>query len=139
MAVVIFHYWRCYMMAKKIIYDIKSLSWTALISIVLSILSAAVIYFTNLPETLLKSLSTAVLIVSVLPGGFYAGKIYGSKGFLHGSRIGLLVFAIILVASFITKETGINSKEILLTMITCCVSGAVGGILGVGFSEKETK
>jgi len=128
------------MMVKKIMFDLKSLSWAALISLLLCTLSAAVIYYTDLSETLLKPLSTAVLILSILPGGFYAGKVYGSKGFLHGSRIGLWSFVLILAATLLLRgleTTGI--KEIISTLLICCVSGAVGGILGIGFAEKEDK
>lgn len=128
------------MMVKKFMYDIKSLSWTAIISLLLCTISAAVIYYTELPETLLKHLSTAVIILSVLSGGFYAGKVYGSKGLLHGSRIGLLVFALILTATLVLRGTeAIGTKEIISTMLICCVSGAVGGILGIGFAEKDAK
>jgi putative membrane protein (TIGR04086 family) len=126
-------------MTKKLLLDAKSLGWVAIISLVACVVLATLVYFTTMQEKALKTLSTAVLIISIMAGGISAGKSYASKGLIHGTRIGLLTFLLILIASLVTNPELIKIKSFIATMTVCLLSGGIGGIIGIGINETGTE
>lgn len=123
-------------MLKNLGIEVKGLGKTILLSLLLSVLLASIIYFTGLKETLIAPLSKLVLIASIFTGGCYVSKKYGSKGLVRGASLGLMFFTLILIASLIFDPTLISFKDFMYMLAICLGSGAAGGILGIGLSDS---
>lgn len=122
---------------KKIPAELKGLGMAIAIGLLLSTLVSALIYFTNLKETLLIPLSKAVLIISVFAGGCMVSKARGNKGLVRGISLGIMFFTLMLVTTLIASPSHIYLKGFFYTLIACIVSGGLGGILGIGLSENQ--
>lgn len=116
--------------------ELKGLGKALLVAIILGVATAVVVYFTGLQETLLGPLSKLVLIISVFWGGCHISKAYGSKGLIRGMSLGLMFFIIMLIATLIFNPALIGLKTFISNLLICIVSGALGGILGIGLSTN---
>ncbi|MGR6835846.1 TIGR04086 family membrane protein [Syntrophomonas erecta] len=114
--------------------EIKAIGKALIISVLLCLVSGIVVYYSGLQETLLPSLGKIILIISVFWAGCYVSRNYGSKGLVRGISMGIIFFILMLIAS-LAFNSSISFKNFLFTMIICVISGALGGILGIGLSE----
>lgn len=123
-------------MDKKLPVELKGLGKGLLLSLIICLLSAPIIYFTGIKETVLPTLGNLIIAVGVFWCGCYVSKSYGSKGLVRGMSMGLTFFILMLVATFIFNSSLIDFKNFLYTLCLCLVSGSLGGILGIGLSDK---
>jgi putative membrane protein (TIGR04086 family) len=123
-------------MSKRLSIEINGLARTLILSLGLCIVSATVIYYSSLSEALLSPVGKAILIISVFYGGAYVSRAHGSKGLVRGVYMGIMFFLILLIATLIFNHSLISLKTSLYTLLVCAGSGGLGGILGIGLSEK---
>ncbi|MBC7076403.1 MAG: TIGR04086 family membrane protein [Syntrophomonadaceae bacterium] len=118
------------------INEIKILGKISLFSFVLGALAAVVVYYSGLKETLFPTLGKIILVTSIFLGGCYASKVYGNKGLVRGTTVGIMFFIIILIATIIFAPSIITLKNSVYSLLLCIVSGGLGGILGIGLSNN---
>ncbi len=96
----------------------------------LSIIFGTILYFTNLSETFLPTLSLIGVTLSLFVGSATAAKISGTKGLLLGLSIG---FAFILINIILSLLFGnpLVSTIVLKKSIICLLAGGLGGVFGV--------
>lgn len=123
-------------MHKSLSIEIRGLARSLLVSALLCLLAGILVYLTPLKETLLPSLGNIILVASVFWGACFVSRLRGSKGLVRGSTIGLLFFIIMLMATFLFDPGLISFRNFLNTLLLCIVSGALGGILGIGLSDS---
>jgi putative membrane protein (TIGR04086 family) len=123
-------------MDKKLPVELKGLGKGLLLSLIICLVSAPLIYFTGIKETILPTLGNLIIAVGVFWCGCYVSKSYGSKGLVRGMSMGLTFFILMLVATFIFNSSLIDFKTFLYTLCLCLISGSLGGILGIGLSDK---
>lgn len=123
-------------MDKLLTIEVKGLGRGLLVSLVLSLLTALVVYFSGLKETILPLLGNIILIISVFWVGCYVSRQHGSKGLVRGITMGILFFILMLIATYIFNSSLISLKSFMQALAICVFSGALGGITGIGLSEK---
>ncbi|MGI6451958.1 MAG: TIGR04086 family membrane protein [Syntrophomonadaceae bacterium] len=122
-------------MNKRFFIELHGVARALLLSLVLCIAAALVIYYSNLQETLLVPLSRIILVLSIFWGGCYASRQYGSKGLIRGMTVGLIFFVIMAIASAIVNISSITVGALLYSLGICLAAGALGGIMGIGLSS----
>lgn len=119
-------------------FDFSAVFRGTILALVVSMLGAAFLglffYFLNTSETLMPSISVAILFISVFIGGMFSAYSAGNKGIYHGLAVGGLffVFSWLLVVLLFPGSLafGVMIQKLILTVI----AGGLGGILGVGLS-----
>lgn len=78
--------------------------------------------------------------VSVAAGSFIAAyitsKSIGSKGYLVGAAVGIIVFLIVTVVALIVNKSGVTNNT-LFHFIIITLSSVLGGIMGVNKKGKK--
>lgn len=110
----------------------KALGW----SLLLCLLSATLVYYTGIKETVLPSLGQLILILTVFGAGCSVSRQYGSKGLVRGITIGLAFFILMLIGTMALNSELISFKSFLITLGITIAAGGLGGILGIGLSES---
>ncbi len=100
--------------------------WLAVGAIILSILLAG----SSLKESGMLPWVFGVHGFATLAGGFVSAKKSGRRGWYFGMANGLLYSALLLAISFLATDAG-WSKAVPILLLVTCLSGAVGGMLGV--------
>ncbi len=98
---------------------------TVICMLLLSFLLSAIIYFSPLSESLLPRLAILSNTLSLLFGGWMAGRLAGSRGLL----VGMLTSAIILILMLLFGFG--EGVAIPLKLVYCLLAGMIGGIFGV--------
>jgi putative membrane protein (TIGR04086 family) len=124
-------------MKNNLSIELRGLARILLVSIVLCLVSAIIVYYSGLRETLLAPLGKLILIISIFFGGCYVSKTYGSKGLVRGMSTGTMFFLLILIATLVFNPAVVSLKTFFYTLIICIVSGGLGGILGIGLSDTN--
>lgn len=100
------------------------------ISGLLLLLLAMLLYKMELTESVVKVGIIVVYIVSGLLGGFCMGKIMQKQKYLWGLAAGTIYFVILFFASVVFKgELDINMAKVMTTFILCAASGMAGGMV----------
>jgi len=88
------------------------------------------LWLSDISEHTLSSAAFVIHGVSVLAGGFAAGRHSLRKGWLNGSYVGIIYSLIVFLIGYLGFDAGLHLETFILTAI-CVASAAVGGILGV--------
>jgi len=123
-------------MDKKLPVELIGVGKGLLITLILCFLMAPLIYFTGIKETIMPTLGNIILAIGVFWCGCSVSRFYGSKGLVRGLIMGLAFFIFLLIVTFICDFSLISIKAFFYTLSLCLVSGALGGILGIGLSDK---
>lgn len=105
-----------------------------LISGLLLLLLAALLYRFELSEGTVKVGIVAIYIISGFVGGFFVGKQMHDKKYLWGLLTGCTYFLLLFVLSLVfNKGTGevvsFDAVRILTTMVLCAASSMAGGMI----------
>lgn len=109
---------------------IKILFLMYLVTFILLLLLAFVIFKLETTELVTKIWLIAVYVISGFLGGFLIGKRTKSKKFLWGFFIGLFYFVILFAVSLLLYRglTG-DFMHLFTTMVLCIASGTIGGMI----------
>lgn len=100
------------------------------ISGLLLVLLAFLLYRFQLSEGVVRGVIVAVYIISGFAGGFFLGKKRKTKKYLWGFIGGVCYFLILFVCSFFMKKSfDFNTVKVLSCFILCSASGMAGGML----------
>lgn len=115
---------------------LKGLAWSIGLTIILTLIVSCILQFTRLSENLLPSFSSFIFFISMFLGATIGTRSAGCKGLLHGLSIsiGYLILTIVLgtLANPGALTLGIFLKRSTVTL----TSGVLGGIIGIGLSNK---
>ena len=101
-----------------------------LISGLLLLLLALLLYKMEPGESVIKIGIVAVYVISGLCGGFLMGKRMREQKFLWGLVGGVIYFLLLFGVSLLVKGTGdLQMTRIFTTLILCGASGMAGGML----------
>lgn len=117
----------------QIIAVLKGTVITIVISFFLSISAGIVFHFSSITEHTIPWFAVAILAVSAFSGSLAAGREAGNRGLYHGAAVGVLFFFFAwLVAGLILP--GQEVMGAVYKLLITSLSGALGGIIGVGMS-----
>lgn len=105
-----------------------------LISGLLLLLLAALLYRFELSEATVKVGIVVIYIITGFVGGFFIGKQMQDKKYLWGLLTGGIYFLLLFVLSLFLKngmgeETTFEAVRIITTMVLCGVSSMAGGMV----------
>ena len=117
-------------MKRNIFGILKTLIASYVLTGILLVLSAFLMYKMQLGELQIRLFVILIYGVATIVGGFLYGKIKGCKRVLNGALIGALYFVLLILISCIANggfESGIGKNMISLSI--CVVGGIIGGII----------
>lgn len=106
------------------------------IGLVLVCLSAFIMAYTNINDTMMPVLVYTSIGVSVFAGSVMLGRKVKEKGYIYGAIFGFIFFSIMYIFTVLSFKGFFVNSTAGIYLLTSLVSGAVGGILGVNMSSK---
>lgn len=114
----------------KILSVLKTLILSYVITALMLLLLAFLLYKFHLGEQIVNVGVLAVYVLSCFAGGFYIGKKVGSKKFLWGFLAGVLYFMLLLVLSMVMNKSGLSySQQLVIAFAACAAGGTMGGMI----------
>lgn len=114
----------------KSLIILKSLIIAYVITGVLLLILALLLYKVELNEGKVSIGIIAIYLLSSFIGGLTAGKSSGSRKFIWGALVGVSYFLILTVISLVTKHTlQASMTQIATTFVLCAGGGMLGGML----------
>ena len=114
----------------KMMSLVKGLIAAYLITGILLLLLALLLYKLELDEGKVTIGMIVIYVLSCFIGGFFVGKKAGTQKFLWGMLLGVTYFLLLTAVSAVT-EPGLSSgfKGLLTSFIMCSGAGMLGGML----------
>ena len=94
------------------------------------------LWMSDLREQELSTYTYVVHGLSLLIGGFIAGKRSGEKGWYYGGLTGIVYGLLVLLIGFLALDASFNWKDSLQLLIAFLLS-ALGGIFGVNTQRSS--
>ncbi|MDD3413931.1 MAG: TIGR04086 family membrane protein [Lachnospiraceae bacterium] len=118
-------------MAKKIMgYALKGLLMAYIITGVMLVIMAFLLYKCNLSEQVVEVSVIVAYVISVFVAGMYMGKKVGNKKYLWGLMMGACYFILLMIVTLITNGRFQSEQgSFLTTMVLCLGGGMLGGML----------
>ena len=109
---------------------IKSLLAAYIVTGLLLLLLALLLYKLQLSESVVNIGIIAIYVAACFLGGFLEGKMMKTRTFLWGGAFGLLYFALLAIISLAVGQgfSG-SSSHFVTTLILCMAGGTLGGMV----------
>ena len=109
---------------------VKAVLVSFIVSAIFLLITSALMLGTNLSPTVVSTLVIVTYIISNFISGFIMGRGMEHKKFIWGLVSGLVYFCIVFVLSILIMGTkNFSLAATMRTLIICCLSGMVGGML----------
>jgi putative membrane protein (TIGR04086 family) len=112
--------------------ELKALGKALLLSLLLCVISAALVYYTRISEMIFPTLGRIILAITAFYAACAVARVRGSKGLLRGINMGAAVFILVFIATLALQPATVGIKTFAYAFLLCLVAGATGGIVGVG-------
>lgn len=100
-------------------------------TIILLIIFAAILTYTNINENTMPTVIIVITALSILIGSQIATSKIKRNGILNGAIVGLIYIAFLYILSgLVTKNFSLNNYSIIM-IATSILVGGLGGIIGV--------
>jgi putative membrane protein (TIGR04086 family) len=120
----------------RISYALKGLLWAVSITVVLAVISALLLQYTALSESLLSGFATFIFFISMFIGSTIAAYTAQGKGLLYGATVSLTYFLLTLLGGLLLDISLLSFPFILKRFGMAACAGILGGIIGVGLVSK---
>ena len=119
----------------NILKIIKGSIFSIVLSLLLLLITAIVLTYTNVSENIIPTAIIIISALSILIGSIISSMNIKKNGIINGALVGMIYMVIIYLISSITiTGFGINLKTILM-IIASIFAGIVGGIIGVNIHK----
>lgn len=123
----------------SIITILKNILISYGISLILFMIFAFLITYTDMSYSVISPASVAITLISILIASILSGRKSSEKGWLTGCITGFIyMFVLYIIGSIIYKNPGISSNGIIM-IIAGILSGAFGSIIGINNKKKYRK
>lgn len=106
------------------------------VTFLLMLLFAAIVHLGNIDRKILPVLSTVSMAFGAFAAAFFSAKRIKDKGYLVGTVVGCIAFAVVTVISLIVSKGGLTLNTVFHFLITI-ISSIIGGIVGVNSNSKK--
>ncbi len=114
----------------KVMWMLKSLLASYVITAILLLVLALLLYKFELNESIVSASIVAIYVTSTLIGGMIIGKLMKVRRFLWGISLGVLYFAILLAITLGVYHTlNGDAVNLMTTFILCAGGGMTGGMI----------
>jgi|LSQX01.2.fsa_nt_gb putative membrane protein (TIGR04086 family) len=118
---------------------LKGVFLSYIITMVIFLIFATVITYTDFPESTIPAIVVVATIFSIVIGGAGVAKKAKSKGWLNGALTGATYIIILYFISALSLVGFVFDKNVIYMLILGIISGAFGGILGINLKKKFYK
>lgn len=119
----------------NMIIMLKAVTFGLLATTVVLLLFSLIMCKKDVPFMLLNPFSTGLLMLGSFLSGYLAARRIRERGMMVGALCGLMIFALLMLASFMSRfDVGLAA---LIKLVISVVSGAIGGIIGVNARLKR--
>jgi len=117
-------------MVQKIMWMLKSLLASYIVTGVLLLLLTFLVYRFQLDEQIVVAGIVLIYVASTFIGGLILGKLAKKRRFLWGSILGSLYFLLLFVISYgVYREFNTNGVNAITTAVLCVGGGMSGGMV----------
>ena len=114
----------------KAMWMLKSLLVSYIITGVLLVVLAMLLYRLELNEKTVSASIVAIYVLSTLAGGFILGKLMKVKRYIWGLGLGVVYFALLLLLTpGVYRGLNGDGANLLTTFILCAGGGMAGGMI----------
>lgn len=114
----------------KAMWMLKSLLVSYIITGVLLVVLAMLLYRLELNEKTVSASIVAIYVLSTLAGGFILGKLMKVKRYIWGLSLGVVYFALLLLITLgVYRGLNGDGANLLTTFILCAGGGMAGGMI----------
>lgn len=119
----------------NILKYLKVLIYIIVPTIILNIILSVLYYFNLLSSGIINYLKLFIILISMLIGGIYIGKVATKKGWLEGLKVGLEVIIILFIIGYLAFDKGITIKNLIYYFILI-LSSTLGSMIGINKRKK---
>ena len=117
-------------MERKLMWVLKALLASYVVTTVLLIVMAFFLYKFDLKEGAVSAGIVGIYVISTLTGGILIGKMARMRRFLWGLSIGVLYFVLLLLITVgVYHSLSADKINVLTTLILCAGGGMIGGMI----------
>ena len=113
-----------------IIKYLKSIAYILGSILLFSILIGTFSYFNLLSNNVIKVFELIAIIISMFIGGLYLGRLSNKKGFLEGTKIGIVVIVILFLLSYLGFDMSFSLNTFIFYLLIL-ISSILGSIIGI--------
>ena len=121
---------------KNIIRIIKGSIFSIILSLVLLLIFAVLLTYTEISESTIAPVVTIIVGVSILLGSTISTIKIKKNGILNGGLVGLIYTTILYIVSSIVLTNFSFNINSLIMIATSVIAGMIGGIIGVNLNHK---
>lgn len=110
---------------------LKCITISFLVSIILFILFAIIITFTDISENSITIVNSVIMIVSIAVGSMLLGGKISEKGWMNGAFLGVVYVIILMVLSKLMHNDFIFDLYVIIRLTVGIITGIIGGMIGV--------
>ncbi len=116
---------------QNIVKVIKGSIFAIILTIVLLLLFALILTYTNISEKTIAPVVIVITAISILIGSSISARNINKNGLLNGGSVGLIYIVFIYILSSILFTGFYLSVKSILMIISAIIAGIIGGIIGV--------
>lgn len=116
---------------KSLIQILKGVGISLLMTLILLIIFATILTYTNVPESTISTVIIIITAISILIGSMISNRCIRKNGLLNGGLVGAIYLIIIyLISSILNGHFSLNLQSIIMIILSF-ITGILGGIIGV--------
>lgn len=116
---------------KNVIRIIKGSIFSIIISLILLLIFAILLCYTNLSENSIKPTILVITGVGILIGSMISAKKIRKNGLINGGMVGVVYIIILYMVSSLTITNFSITINSLTMLIVAIITGMIGGIIGI--------
>ena len=121
--------------SSKVKSIVKGSFFTFAFTYLLVVIYSFILAYTNVPDTTIPTVVIGITMFSIFLSTLIFCRQIGNNGLVNGAIISLIYIASIYLISSLTKVGFTLDKYSIIMIITAIISGMIGGIIGVNFSN----
>lgn len=116
---------------KTLMHIVKGVLIALITTILLLIIFAAMLTFTNIQENVITPVIIIITAISILIGSSIGNRNIKKNGILNGGFVGgIYMITIYFISSLLNWHFALNLQSIIF-IVVCILCGILGGIIGV--------
>jgi len=117
--------------SNSIIRIFKGSLFSIVTTLILLMIFAALLTYTNINENTMPTVVIIVTALSILIGSQIVTSKIKKNGIINGMLVGIIyILLLYIISSIVTKNFALNNYAIIM-IVTSIITGGLGGIIGV--------
>lgn len=123
--------------SSSLLYIIFSVVFAYIVTILIFMLFAALVTYSDFSENYIPTIVTAATIIGVLLSGILSGRKATSKGWLNGALAGIIYIIALYILGFLILKNAQMTENLLNLLFLGLGVGAFGGIIGINLRRRR--